>query len=207
MKKEKIVLSSEDLKLGPAALGKKYNFSRGHAHYVLQKGYFWRNWLVTPENLSPVWVEENIEKIQRVVRTAFWIKVRQKGIARYPLFNEYKNDIIQDAILYVIKRAGEVKDDKSLFSISFVGIDLSIQRLFFHGDGKNAISKSDYFDNHQLSSPEEEDEFNLDTMYLQVKEIISSQGEESWKKVWTWATSRSSRCPEDVLSIFKAATL
>lgn len=212
MKKEKIQLTEEDLKLGPTGLQKKYGISsRGHAGYILKKGYFWKNYLQVEESLSPEWVEENLEKIKQAVKQAVWFKAGQKGILSHHLFKFFKEDLEQEGFLYVIKRAGEIQSRKSkLINIADTGVDHAIIKYFRYGDGANTVNKFDFLDDQSLkaSSFEEDNEMSIDELFSQVQEeVISSFGEKVWAKIWSWASSRKGRCPEDVSQILKAIAL
>jgi hypothetical protein len=60
----------------------------------------------------------------------------------------------------------------------------------------------------KISLDEAEDEASIDEIFLQVKdEIISSFGEILWKELWSWATSRSQRLPEEIILSLKALAL
>lgn len=202
MKKNKISLTQDDLKIGPNGLMKKYGLSsRGHAHHVLQKGYFWENAHDVQENFSPQWVEENFEDIKREVYYAVRFKSSQKGLFSHRLYEEFKEDLYQDGLLYVIQRAGDIESGKSkLCNIAKTGVGLAIQRYFMYRDGKNDIAKMDFWDDkgQWAGTPEEE---SIDSLFLQVKEeIISSLGEDEWESLWNWALSRKTKCPTEVMT-------
>lgn len=209
MKKKKITLTQKDLELGPNELMKKYGLSsRGHARYVLQKGYFWENYLQVEESLSPEWVEENLQEIKKAVKKAVWFKASQKGVLRHRLFNHYKEDLVQEGFLYVLKRAGEIQSGKSkLINIADSGIDHAIRKYFFYGDGIYTVGKINFFDDKSIKASDSED-VSIDQLFSIVQEeIVSLFGEKVWSKVWSWASGRSGRCPEDVSNVLKIVAL
>jgi hypothetical protein len=116
---------------------KKYGLSsRGHAHYVLRKGYFWENYLSVSESFSSTWVEENIKEIERTTKVVLWWKVRKRGILGHRLFWELREDLLQEGILYVITKAGEIQSGKqTLAYIAEVGINMAVNKFFFTAMG------------------------------------------------------------------------
>lgn len=209
MEKKKIQLTEEDLKLGSTELMKKYGLSsRGHAHYVLKKGYFWENYLSVSESFSSAWVEENLKEIERVAKVVLWWKARKRGVLRHRLFWNLREDLLQEGVLYVITRAGEIQSGKKvLANVAETGINIAINKYFYFGDGAHTVQLPDWADN-KISSNEAEDEASIDEIFLQVKdEIISSLGEKNWTELWSWATSKSPKCPEDLILTLKALAL
>jgi len=214
MEKKKIQLTEEDLKLGPTELQKKYDLSsRGHAWYILKKGYYWENYLSVSESFSHSWVEENLKEIERAVKLAVWFKARQKGVINHHLFWELKEDLFQEGLLYVITRAGEIQTGKSkLINIAETGIDHAICKYFKFGDGKNTVRKFDFLDDASIysstESSTENDEDSIDEIFLQIKEeIISSFGEKYWDEIWSWATGKSRKLPEEIIIGLKMLAL
>lgn len=206
MKKTKITLTADDLKLGPTALMKRYGFSsRGHAGYVLKKGYFWENYLTVEEIFSPEWVEENISEIKRRTRNALYWKSNRMGVCTHRLFNLFKDDLLQDGLLYVIQKAGEIQSgEKQLSFVAQTGIGIAINKYFRYGDGANTTPFSSFLENNIF----EEQEEGTELLIQKIKEELTfSFGEKAWHKVWSWANSRKSECPEDVFNILKAIAL
>jgi hypothetical protein len=213
-KKKKTILTQEDLKLGPTELSKKYSLSgRGHAWNVLKQGYFWENCHVIEESLSPNWVEKNLSEITKAVNFAVFFKTKQKGILSHRLFKEFKKDLFQEGLLYVILRAGEIESGKSkLRNIAKTGVDHVIMKLFFARDGKNNIGENKFClsgneKSRIMADPDHDEEMNLDEFYLNIKDLISSIDEKKWEKVWDWALSRKTKCPEDVRTILEEVSL
>lgn len=209
MEKKKIQLTEEDLKLGPTGLMLKYDLSsRGHAHQVLKKGYFWENYLSVSESFSSAWVEENLKEIERVTKVVLWWKARRRGVLTHRLFFELREDLLQEGVLYVITRAGEIQSGKkALSSIAEAGINIAINKYFYFGDGAHTTQLPDWADN-KISSDEVKDEASIDEIFLQVKdEIISSFGEKFWQEIWEWATSRSQKLPEEIILSLKVLAL
>lgn len=207
MEKRKVDLTPEDKNLGPKELMEKYGLSsRGHAYYVLQKGYFWENYLSVSESFSSAWVEENLKEIEKTTKIVLWWKARQRGILNHRMFWEMRDDLLQEGILYVITRAGEIQSGKkALSSIAEAGINIAINKYFYYGDGAH-LTSSTFLENNP--SDEEEDEIGIDELFLQVKdEIISSYGEKFWKDLWSWATGRSQKLPEEIILTLKAIAL
>ena len=205
MKKKKITLTEKDLKLGPNRLMKKYGLSsRGHAHYVLQKGYFWENYLTVEENISLTWVERNFVKISKIVNYVFGMKIALWGYPKNML--SYKDDIMQDAILYICLKSGDIENGSyDIFTAAGTGVAKAIRKYCLYNEGAHETTLENWDNQTNVSDSEG---INLDELCLQVKaEIVASFGEKDWNKVWSWAKSRTGKCPEDVLKILKAIAL
>lgn len=209
MKRTKIQLLEEDLVLGPAELQKKYGLSsRGHAHYILKKGYFWQNYLQVEENFAEEWAKKNINEIKTVVRNVVSFKSKLRGIIYHDRFKEYKEDLFQEGILYILRRAGEIEaGEAKLWSIACSGVDHAIVKYFYYGYARYVVRKFDFFDDESINAASD-DEVGIDEIFSQVQEeIASSFGEKAWGKVWSWAKSRNGECPDDISEILKAVAL
>lgn len=210
MKRKKITLTEEDKKLGPQKLMEKYGLSsRGHSWYVLGKGYYWENYLSVSESFAPEWVEQNIKEIEKCALKWLRILAWRRGTASHKLFWVFRNDIIQDGIIYIIQRAGEIQSGSCFLNKCMeIGINNAMSKYFSHGEGKNNISSSFYSLEEKFAEELADEEENIDQIFDQVREeVISSLGQKAWSRLWSWATSRSGKCPEDVLNILKAIAL
>jgi len=207
--KTKIFLTADEIaERKVTCLITKYKVSRATIFLALKRGWFWEDFSSINESICLHWVEENITEINSVVKDAAWFKFRRKGVIGHRLFGFFQKDIIEEGILYVIKRSGEIESGKSkLINIACSGLDHAIDTYFRYRDGGNTVGKLDFFDDESFYAAEVE-EGGIDQIFLQVKEeITSSVGEETWDELWRWALSRKTKCPEKIQAKLREVVL
>lgn len=209
--KKKIFLTTQEIgERKIPELVDRYKVHRSTMFRALKTGWFYENAQEIQESLSPSWVEKNLELIKKEVNYAVRYKSSQKGIFTHRLFEEFKKDIYQDGIFYVMQRAGEIESGKAkLGNIAKTGVDHAIMKYFFYRDGKNTVEILDFWDQKSLKMKDisYDEEINLDDFFINIQELISSISEEYWDEVWNWALSRKTKCSENVRAILKEVEL